>query len=61
MTAVVVVVARVSTNQPDEMSLIEDDRVIEKLSSATADPALRHGILPGATIGYPTRLSSQRP
>jgi hypothetical protein len=47
MTSVVVVVARVATNQPYQMPLIEHDHVVEELSSAATDPAFRNGVCQG--------------
>jgi hypothetical protein len=60
MTSVVVVVARVGTNQPYQMSMIEHDHVVEELSSRATDAAFRNGVLPGATIGNPARVGCQR-
>jgi hypothetical protein len=40
--------------------LVEHDHVVEELSSAATDPAFRNGVLPGATIGGPARVGSQR-
>jgi hypothetical protein len=40
------VVAHILGQQPLEVLLIQDDHVVEQVSSATSDAALRHAVLP---------------
>ena len=42
-----VVVAEVAVQTTTEMSLVQDDHVVEKLAADGADHALREGVLPG--------------
>ena len=45
---ILVVVADVCAHESNEMALAEDDDVVEELSTAAADPALRGSVLPWA-------------
>jgi hypothetical protein len=56
MRAVLMVVAHVLSHKSSQVSLIEDDHVIEQISSATSHPALRHSVLPRAAKRGADRL-----
>jgi hypothetical protein len=45
------VIAHILGQQPPEVLLIQDDLVVEQVSSATSDPALRHTVLPRTAKG----------
>ena len=49
MSSVLVLVADVLSHQTLQMPRIEDDDVIQQVSSATADPTLSNAVLPWAT------------
>jgi hypothetical protein len=49
MRPILVVVAHVLGHQPLQMPLVQDDHVIQQVSSATFHPTLRNSILPRAT------------
>jgi hypothetical protein len=40
------VIAHILGQQPLEVLLIQDDHVVQQVSSATSNPALRHTVLP---------------
>ena len=46
MDSIRVIIRDVITHQTAQMKLVEDDYVIEKVSSAAFDPAFRNSILP---------------
>jgi hypothetical protein len=46
VSSVLVVVANVVSHKPSQMPFVKDDHVVEKISSAVADPALCDTILP---------------
>src|ERR1022692_1149567 len=53
------VIAHILGQQPLEVLLIQDDHVVEQVSSATSDPALRHAVLPGTAKGSAGGVASQ--
>src|ERR1039458_2425718 len=53
------VIANILSHQPLEVLLIQDDHVVQQVSSATPDPALRHTVLPRTAKSCPGRLASQ--
>ena len=53
MVAVFVMLAKASAHEPDKMTSVNDDQMIELLSSATADPSFRETILPGTAVSGP--------
>ena len=53
MAAVLAIVGKVSAHEPDKMTSVEDDHMIEQLPSATADPSFRD------TIGHLIWVSAQ--
>ena len=61
MRAVLVVVAHVLSHKSSQVSLIEDDHVIEQISSATSHRALRNPVLPRAAKRGTERLTSYFP
>ena len=60
MRAVFVEVVDVDVGEPDGVRLVKHDDVIEEFAAAPTDPALRHRVLPPASIGSSTRLGSHR-
>ncbi len=58
MRPVLVLVVDVLSHQPFQMALIEDDHVIQQVTSATPDPALRDTVLPRTTEGSPNWLAA---
>ena len=48
--SVLMIVAHIFRNQPLQMTLIEDDHVIQQVSSAASHPTLGHSVLPGTAI-----------
>ena len=53
------VVAHILGQQPLEVLLIQDDHVVQQVSSATPDPALRHAVLPRTAKGSAGGVASQ--
>jgi len=53
------VVANILGHQPFEVPLVQDDHVVQQVSSATPDPALRDTVLPRTAKGSPGGLTSQ--
>lgn len=51
MGAVVMIVRDVLGQKPPEVALVQSDDVVEQLTSATANPAFRNSVLPGALDG----------
>src|ERR1035438_2401076 len=51
MGSVAMIVHDVLRQKPPEMALIQGDDVVKQLTSATADPAFRNTVLPGALDG----------
>jgi hypothetical protein len=51
MGSVAMIVHDVLRQKPPEMALIQSDYVVKQLTSATADPAFRNSVLPGALDG----------
>jgi len=47
-------------DQPNGVSLAKHHDMIRQLSSASADPALRYRILPGASVSSPARFRPDR-
>ena len=60
MGAIVVVVADIFGNQPSQMTFIQGNDVIQQIVAATADPTLRHAVLPRTFEGSPHRNHPQR-
>jgi len=58
MRSVLMVVAHVLSHKSSQVSLIEDDHVIEQISSATSHPALRNPVLPRAAKSGADGLTS---
>src|ERR1700756_2281460 len=48
---VLLVVAHIFRHQPFQMPLIQDDHVIQQVSSAASHPTLGHSVLPGTAKG----------
>jgi hypothetical protein len=59
MSPVIVVVTNVLIHQPFQMPLIENDHMIEQITTATAYEALGHAILPRALEQSAHRLCAQ--
>jgi len=57
MGSILMVVADVLGHEPFQVSLVQDNYVIEQVSSATTDPTFRDPVLPGTTKGSPHRLA----
>ena len=55
--SIFMVIANILGQQPLEVLLIQDDHVVEQVSSATPNPALRDAILPGAAKRSADRLA----
>ena len=51
MGSILMVVADVLGHEPFQVSLVQDNHVIEQVSSATTDPTFRDPVLPGTTKG----------
>ena len=52
MRAIRVIVRDVVLDESEQVSLVEDEDVIQKISATTSDPAFRHSILPRACRAY---------
>ena len=50
MTTIVMVIRQVRTNELPEVSVAQDDHVLEQLPPTAPDPSLRHRILPGTAL-----------
>src|ERR1700746_1156631 len=61
MRSVPMVVAHIFGHQPFQMALIQDDYVIQQVSSATSYPAFRNPVLPWAAKCGADRLGSYCP
>src|ERR1700736_5238367 len=51
MRPILVVVAPILSHQPLQMPLVQDDHVIQQVSSAASYPTLRNTVLPGTAKG----------
>lgn len=60
MRSVLVIIGDVLLGKVNRMALVEDDDVIKELSSTTANPTLRHAVLPRTSIRRSTRLCIHR-
>ena len=60
VNAILLVVAHVVAHQPPEMCFVQCDDMVQDLSPATSDPALRQTILPGCLHARPFGLKSRR-
>jgi hypothetical protein len=49
MSSVVMIVANVLVHQAFQMALVEHNHMIEQITTAGADPAFGHAVLPGAS------------
>ncbi len=56
--AVVVIISQVAVHKPNEMTLVENDGVLEEFSTTATNPALRHQVLPRTAVGDATRLGA---
>ena len=56
MATIFVVIADIGPYEANEMTLAEDDYVLEELSTTAADPALGRPVLPRAAVGDANRL-----
>jgi hypothetical protein len=61
MAAVVMVIRQVRTNQLPEVSVAQDDNVLEQLSPTVPDPALCHRILPRTAVRRSGGLGAHGP
>ena len=52
------VIRNIITDQAAQVRFIEDNYMVEKLSAADSDPALRDPILPGASVANPLWLNA---
>ena len=59
MRPVLMVVAYIFSHKPFQVSLVEDNNVIEQVSSAASHPSLRDTVLPRAAIRGTHWLASQ--
>ncbi len=50
VATVLVIVADVSSHEPDEMTCAENHDVLKELATAAADPPLRSSVLPWAVL-----------
>src|ERR1035438_9274547 len=57
--SIVMVVANILRHQPFEVLLIQDDHVVQQVSSATPHPTLSDTVLPRTAKGGADRLASQ--
>jgi hypothetical protein len=53
------VIAHILGQEPLEVLLIQDDHVVEQVSSATSDPSLRQAVLPRTAKGSAGGAASQ--
>lgn len=60
MRSVFTVIGNVLTAQPQQMSLMERNDVIQHLSAAAAHPSLGDSVLPGTPDARPNRLDPAR-
>ena len=58
VSPVLVIVPDIFLDQPTELLLVEDDDVIEKLSTYVAHPAFSDAVLPRALVGSADGLDS---
>src|SRR5215469_3050474 len=58
MCPVLVVVAHILSHQPFQMSLVQDDDVVQQVSAATPYPTLGHSVLPRTSKGSAHGLAS---
>src|SRR5271166_1952846 len=60
MSSVFVVIADVFFRQPSQMSLVQNDHVVQQVSAHTSNPTLGNAILPGTAKSSSDRLSTVR-
>src|SRR5215469_1322507 len=58
MRSILMVVADILGQQPLQVPLVQDNHVIEQVSSTTPDPTLRNPVLPRTAKGSADRLAS---
>src|ERR1700758_4511005 len=58
MCPILVVVAHILSHQPLQMSLVQDDHVIQQVASAASYPTLRNAVLPRTAKGRAHGLAS---
>jgi hypothetical protein len=51
------IVAEVFTNQPAQMSFVEDDHMVQQFSAATPHPTFGNPVLPRTPIGRPDQFA----
>ena len=61
MAAIFVVVAYVGTHESNELTVAEDEYVLEELSTTATDPALSGPVLPRTAVRDANRLRAHRP
>ena len=61
MRSVLVVVRHIFAEQPPEMTLAQDDEVVQQFPADAADPALGDAVLPRATVCGLRWLDAERP
>ena len=59
MRSVIVVVANLLIQEALEMTFIQDDHMVEQISTATPNPSFCNAILPGAPEAGSLRLNSE--
>ena len=59
MSSVFMIVANIVLQQPSQVSLVEHNHVVQKLSAYTANPAFRNSVLPRSAKGRSYWLSPQ--
>ena len=60
MSAIFVVVIDVITHEPEQMSFVQRDHMVQDLSTATPNPSFRDSILPGRLDARPLRFQTRR-
>ena len=60
VSAIFVVVIDVITHEPEQMSFVQHDHMVQDLSTATPNPSFRDSILPGRLDARPLRFQAGR-
>ena len=59
MSSVLVVITDVLIHEPFQMPFIDDDHMVEQITTAVSGPALRNTVLPGTSVAGSLRLDAE--
>jgi len=60
VNSIFVVIVHVITHQPEQMSFVQRDDMVQDLSATTSNPSFRYSVLPGRLDVGPLRFQTRR-